>query len=301
MIASRGMTMKKQGRYIDPTTDYGFKRIFGTEVNKDLLLAFLNELFRRRKVIKDLVYNKNEHVGDTESAGSVIFDLTCTAEGGEKFIIEVQRAALANFRDRMVYYGCKLVADQAPKGDRKVWNFGISEVYVIVLMDGFAIPGETGGDGFLHWVRLAYETTGRAFYEKMGLLFVELVKFSKTEEELEDDGDRWFYILKNMSDMDSLSAYLRKPIFEKLFEVAEYSKLNKEEREMYDVSLKRKWDNAAALEQARSDGLLVGRSEARAHAEEEKRLIAINLKNMGVSPESIAKSFGLSFEDPEKL
>ncbi|PRD56003.1 hypothetical protein C5749_01550 [Sphingobacterium gobiense] len=50
--------------FIDPTTDFGFKRIFGTEANKDLLISFLNELFRGRKLIEDLYYNKNEHVGD---------------------------------------------------------------------------------------------------------------------------------------------------------------------------------------------------------------------------------------------
>src|SRR5690606_1852307 len=116
----------QQPKYIDPTTDYGFKRIFGAEANQELLKAFLNDLFRGRKVIESLVYNKNEHVGDTEGTGSVIFDLTCTAENGERFLIEVQRTSHVNLKRRMLYYGSKLIADQAPKGRRKEWNYGVS-------------------------------------------------------------------------------------------------------------------------------------------------------------------------------
>ncbi|MFT4156189.1 PD-(D/E)XK nuclease family transposase, partial [Parafilimonas sp.] len=66
-------------RYIDLRSDFGFKRVFGTDANKDFLIAFLNALFRGRKNISDIYYNKNEHVGDTEEMGGVIFDLTCTA------------------------------------------------------------------------------------------------------------------------------------------------------------------------------------------------------------------------------
>ncbi len=146
-------------RYIDPTTDFGFKRIFGSEVNSDLLIAFLNELFRGRKVIQTVFYNKNEHVGQTEEIGNVIFDLTCTAESGEQFIIEVQRSSQVNLKRRMLYYGSKLIADQAPKGGRREWNYNISEVYVIVLMDGFAMPGADGDKKYLHDICLCNRDT----------------------------------------------------------------------------------------------------------------------------------------------
>lgn len=238
-------------RYIDPTTDYGFKRIFGLEVNKDLLISFLNDLFRGRKNIKELEYNKNEHVGEAEEIGTVIFDLTCTADNGEKFIIEVQRSLQVNLKRRMLYYGSKLIADQAPKGRRREWNYGISEVYVIVLMDGFAMPdGEEGGAVFLHDICLCNRDTGKIFYEDLGFIYLELINFVKAEADLESDLDRWLYVLKNMSTMDKLPVYLRKPVFEKLFQVAEYGKLSKEEREMYDISLRNKWDEYSIRETA---------------------------------------------------
>ena len=105
-------------RYIDPTTDFGFKRIFGTDPNRDLLIAFLNGVFRGRKKIEEIVYNKNEYVGDNQRTGGVIFDLTCTGQNGEKFIIEVQRSSQFNLKKRMTYYGTKLVSGQTPKGKR---------------------------------------------------------------------------------------------------------------------------------------------------------------------------------------
>lgn len=201
-------------------------------------------------MIESLVYNKNEHVGDTGETGSVIFDLTCTAENGEWFLIEVQRTSHVNLKRRMLYYGSKLIADQAPKGRRKEWNYGISEVYVIVLMDGFAMPDSDGGKDFLQDICLCNRDTGETFYEDLGFIYLELINFTKGEVELEDDLDRWLYVLKNMSTMEKLPLYLRKPIFEKLFQIAEYSKLNKEEQEMYDRSLRNKWDEYSIRESA---------------------------------------------------
>ena len=124
-------------KYIDPLVDVTFKKIFGSEPNKDLLISFLNELFRGHKRITDLVYNKNEHPGDNDEIGGAIFDLLCTGHDGENFLIEVQRSSQTNLKQRMLYYASRLISDMAPKGKRKEWNYAISEVYVIVLMDGF--------------------------------------------------------------------------------------------------------------------------------------------------------------------
>ncbi|WP_312192027.1 Rpn family recombination-promoting nuclease/putative transposase [Sphingobacterium sp.] len=264
------MSELKQSKYIDITTDYGFKKVFGSDTNKDLLIAFLNELFRGRKVIADLYYNKNEHVGDTEDIGTVIFDLTCTADNGERFIIEVQRTSQVNLKKRMLYYSSKLIADQAPKGNRRAWNYEISEVYIIVLMDGFAMPDAGEEKCFLHDICLCYRDHGKIFYDDLGFIYIELVNFVKAEAELVNDLDRWLYVLKNMSSLNGLSTYLRKPIFEKLFRLAEYSKLKPEEREMYNVSLRNKWDAESIrssqeelLKRAREKAMAEGRAEGR--------------------------------------
>jgi len=288
---------KRTGKYIDPTTDYGFKRIFGTEASKELLIAFRNEIFRGRKTIKDLTYGNTGRVGDTEGLRIVIFDLFCTGENGEEFVIEMQTSSHANFKNRMLYYASRLVADQAEKDEDRKWNYDISEVYVVVLMDGFFLPGEEKRNGFLHRVSLCNEDTGKVFHDGFGFVYIELANFRKGESELETDLDRWIYVMKNMSEMEALPAYLRKPIFEKLFQIAEYGKLNKEERKMYNISLKRKWDLAAAFD----DAIDRGRREERQKAEAEKISIALNFKKSGFPIDIIAKNTGLDIKLVERL
>lgn len=284
-------TIKK---YIDPLTDFGFKRLFGSEPNKDLLIDFLNGVFRGRKHIADLIYNKNEHPGETVNEGGAIFDLTCTGNDGEQFIIEVQRGKQGNFKQRAIFYTSRLVTEQAPKGRRSEWAYDVKEVYLIALLEDFPLDGVGTDGGFMHDICLSNRETGKVFYEGLGYIFIELIKFVKTEAELDTDLDRWVYVLKNMSSMDKIPVYLRKPIFEKLFNIAEYSNLTKEEKTMYDTSLKRKWDNKAVLDYAVNEA-------AKEAKQEEKMEIAREMKKDGISIEQIAKFTKLSVKEIEKL
>src|SRR6185312_7117677 len=104
------------GRYIDPLTDFGFKRIFGSEPDKELLIAFLNELFKGRKIIRDLVYNQQEQHGPAPYYRKSIFDITCTGADSEIFIIEMQREEQKYFTDRAVFYTSSKLYEQGPKG-----------------------------------------------------------------------------------------------------------------------------------------------------------------------------------------
>ncbi|RQP08857.1 MAG: Rpn family recombination-promoting nuclease/putative transposase [Parapedobacter sp.] len=281
------------GTYIDPLTDFAFKKLFGSEPNKDLLIDFLNGVFRGRKLIVDLVYNKNEHPGETVNEGGAIFDLTCTGNDGEQFIIEVQRGKQGNFKQRAIFYTSRLVSEQAPKGRRSEWAYDVKEVYLIALLEDFSL--DAGNDQeFLHDICLSNRETGKVFYEGLGYIFIELIKFVKTEAELDTDLNRWLYVLKNMSSMDKIPVYLRKPIFEKLFNIAEYSNLTKEEKTMYDTSLKRKWDNKAVLDYAVNEA-------AKEAKQTEKMEIAREMKKDGISVEQIAKFTKLSIEEIEKL
>jgi len=142
----------------------------------------------------------------------------------------------------------------------------------------------------------------RIFYNGLGYIYIELIKFVKKEAELKTDLDRWLYVLKNMSRMKKMPLYLRKPIFEKLFNIAEYSNLTKEEKIMYDSSLKRKWDNENALDyavrEAKREGIKEGIKEGRY---EEAVQIAGELKKEGMPVALIARFTKLSEEEIEKL
>jgi predicted transposase/invertase (TIGR01784 family) len=284
------------GRYIDPLVDFAFKKIFGSEPNKDLLISFLNEVFRGRKHIVDLTYDKNEHPGEIKDEGAAIFDLHCTGKHGESFLIEIQRGRQGNFKDRALFYTSRVISGQAPKGKRSEWAYNLTEVYLVALLEDFTMQISNSTE-YLHDICLCNRDTGEIFYDKLGYTYIELRKFVKTESELETDLDKWLYVLKNMTQMDKLPVYLRKPIFEKLFNIAEYTNLTKEEKTMYDSSLKYKWDNKNVLDTAVKEA----REEEQIKALEEKKAIAREMKKDGLPTSQISKFTKLSIEEIEKL
>lgn len=283
--------------FIDLISDFGFKKLFGEEPNKDLLISFLNGVFAGRKQIVDLEYARNESLGDGPDQGGAIFDLVCTGADGEKFIIEVQRTRQENFKKRALFYTSRLISNQAPKGRRSVWGYSISEVYLVALLDGFTITDPLDAR-YLHDVCLCERTTGKVFYDGLGYVYIELPKFNKQENELNSDLDRWLFVLKNMSRLKKIPVYLRKTIFEKVFDIATYSRLNKEERMAYDVSLKQKWDlysiKTTAFNDGKKEGMLDGILEG-------KRAIARELLKKGLPTDLIAETTGLSEEEIARL
>ena len=304
------MVTKNIPTYIDPISDFGFKRIFGTEPNKDLLIAFLNVLFRGRKSISDIVFVSTEKVGDASSIGTVIFDLLCRGNNQEQFIIEVQKSKQEYLKKRILYYAAKLTTDQAPKGNRQSWKYDFHEVYVIVLMEGFTISDANPTGLYLHDVCLCDRNTGKIFQEDIGFIYLELANFTKEEADLQDDLDNWLYVLKNMSQLNRIPIYLRKPIFEKLFNIAQYSTLSKEDKHMYDIKLKRKWDEKAVMDYATNSGIQKGieigeekgRMEGKIEGRMESKLeIALKMKKTGFSDAEIHKYTGLSIEEINKL
>ena len=289
----------KPGRFIDPLSDFGFKHLFGNEPNKDILIDFLNQLFKGQKEITDLTYNSTEHGGDTEEFKKIFFDLLCTGKNGEQFIIEMQRAEQRNFSDRAVFYTSRLINEQLPKGESH-WNVELKEIYLIAILE-FDFKHNTSGR-YLHNISLVNTDTGAIFYNKLGYKFLELPKFVKTEAELDTDLDRWFYLLKHMSHLDKVPAVLNKRVFQKVFKIAEVSKLTKEEKAMYDSNLKAKWDYensiAYAKEVAAEEGLKEGIEKGR---REEALDIAREMKKEGLPVAQIVKFTKLSAEEVENL
>lgn len=118
--------------------------------------------------------------------------------------------------------------------------------------------------------------------------------------------DKWLFVLKNMARLDKLPTFLKKPVFQKLFQIAEYSNLNKEEKQMYDVSLKRKWDEYAVREYWETEGMQKGIEKGiekgmQKGIQETQRKNALNMLNLGLSLEIISKSVDLPIDEIKKL
>ena len=287
---------KIEERYISLLTDFGFKRIFGTKPNKDLLINFLNSLFEGFQVIKDVKYLNSEHVGDVYAERKAIFDVYCENENGEKFIVEMQNAYQRYFKDRSLFYSTFPIREQAPKGAD--WNFKLDHVYTVALLN-FDLKEEAfDQDDINHDVGLLDKKTHKVFNDKLSFKYVEIAKFDKTEDELVTLYDKWLYVLKNLSRLDKRPAALKEKIFSKLFGEAEIAKFTPTELKEYEDSLKAYRDVKNSIDTA----LEKGREEGR---EEGKNLKAIQIaKKMlaaGMDIDTVIKMTDLSKSEIKKL
>ena len=132
-IRSKKVVANDLGVYINLLTDFGFKRIFGTEDNKDLLIAFLNSVLKIKGGIKDLQYANPERKGRIKSDRTTIFDLHCITGKSERIIVEVQNHSHKNFKERGLSYACRAILDQEKKG--KEWKFELCPVYVVNIVN----------------------------------------------------------------------------------------------------------------------------------------------------------------------
>ena len=289
-----------EDRYISLLTDFGFKRIFGTAPNKELLICFLNSLFDGKKVIKDVKYMNNENLGDVYVARKAIFDVYCEGENGEKFIVEMQNAYQEFFKDRSLFYSTFPIREQAEKGSD--WDFKLNHVYTVALLNFDMKEEAFEADAICHYVKLCDTTTHKVFYEKLDFIYVEIAKFEKTEEELVTLYDKWLYVLKNLSALSNRPKALRDKVFDRLFEEAEIARFTPRELREYEDSrnayrdLKNSLDTA--LRQGRAEGRAEGRVEGRSEGMKE---MAKNLKSLGVDVKTIMQASGLTEEQIERL
>ncbi|WP_297249625.1 Rpn family recombination-promoting nuclease/putative transposase [uncultured Prevotella sp.] len=295
---------KIEERYISLLTDFGFKRIFGTKPNKDLLINFLNSLFEGFQVIKDVKYLNSEHVGDVFAERKAIFDVYCENEKGERFIVEMQNAYQKYFKDRSLFYSTFPIREQAPKGAD--WNFKLDHVYTVALLNFDLSEEAFDKDDINHDVGLLDKKTHKVFNDKLSFKYVEIAKFDKTEDELVTLYDKWLYVLKNLSRLDERPAALKEKVFTKLFKEAEIAKFTPTELKEYEDSLKAYRDvkNSidTALEKGREEGREKGREEGREEGKNLKAIqIAKKMLDAGMDIDTIINMTDLSKSEIEKL
>lgn len=278
-------------KYINPFTDYGFKKLFGEEPNKDLLLDFLNELLKEEQgQIVELNYIKTEQLGTTEIDRKAIFDLYCENEKGEKFIVELQKSKQNFFKDRSVYYSTFPIREQAKRAD---WNFELKAVYTIGILDFVFDEDKNDESKFRYDVQLTDRDTKKVFYDKLTFIYLEMPKFNKTIEQLETRFDKWLYVIKNLSKLDRVPEKLHEKIFDKLFETAEIAKFTTEQVRSYEDSLKYYRDLKNSLDTAFDEGKEEGIEQGGIRKQFE---IAENLLKNNVSIDLIISSTGLTEE-----
>jgi len=289
-------------RYINPYTDFGFKRLFGEEANKDLLIDFLNALLPEHHQIATLDFRNVEQLGVVAADRKATYDVYCTAKSGEHFIVEMQKAAQLWFKDRALFYASFPIRDQAPKGAAEgiVWDYKLKPVYLIAIL-GFEYDEKEERRKLERIVKLK-DQDGDVFYDKLEFRFLQMPLFTKTESELETQKDKWYYFLKNLPSFEKIPSIFREPIFERAFETAEIAAMSKDEIFAYEMSLKVLRDNFSVMKTAQMKGMAEGMAEGMAQGMAQGRAeVARNMKREGLDPGLIAKMTGLSFDEIQNL
>ncbi|MBO4907064.1 MAG: Rpn family recombination-promoting nuclease/putative transposase [Bacteroidaceae bacterium] len=303
------MPVDTRERYINPYTDFGFKKLFGTEMNKDLLISFLNALLEGEKnEIIDVQYLNSEHLGDGYGDRRAVFDVYCKTRDGSRFIVEMQKAEQSYFKDRSLYYSTFAIREQAPKGE---WDYHLDDVYTVGILN-FEFPhGEYPSDSYRHEIKLKDVEDNHVFYDKLTFIYLEMPKFTKTEDELETMFDKWMFVLHNLYRLLDRPKELQDRVFQKLFDQAEIARYTETERRQYEESKKVFWDNFSVIKTARDKGLAEGIAKGMAKGlkqglqqgreeglqqgrEEEAKSVALKLKAMNLPIEQIAQATGLT-------
>ena len=291
-------------KFINPFSDIGFKRIFGQEFSKPLLMSFLNSLLVGEKTIVDITFLDKEQPAIYDEDRSLIYDIYCKTTDDEHIIVEMQNREQPYFKKRSVYYISEAISRQGERGAE--WRYAIKAVYLVAFLN-FSLPDI--GDSFRTDVALMDMKTGRLFSNDLRLIYLQLPHFVKEVDECDNDFDRWIYVLKNMEALNRLPWAAKNSVFERLSQIADISSLSKEERMKYDEGIRKYRDTLCVMDGAYLKGIAEGMEKGIAEGMEkgiaegmEKGIAegvlqtARNLKNLGFNISDIQKATGLSEE-----
>jgi predicted transposase/invertase (TIGR01784 family) len=277
-----------RAKYINPFTDFGFKKIFGEEASKPLLIDFLNALLPQANKIIDLNFKNTEQLGQTDSDRKAIYDIYCENENGEKFIVELQKAKQNYFKERTIYYSTFPIREQAEKGE---WNYSLKAVYCVGILD-FTFDdyeSEPEKSEVVHIIKLKNQN-GKTFYDKLTYIYLEMPNFDQKEESLKTRLDKWLYFIKHLEDFQTIPTIFRDDVFTQAFEKAELAKYGQAELDSYQNSLKTYRDLKGVIDTAFDEGKLEGKLE-----------VAKKMKHKGLPLSYISDLTGLSENEIDKL
>ncbi|MDR3252860.1 MAG: Rpn family recombination-promoting nuclease/putative transposase [Tannerella sp.] len=293
--------------YIHPLTDFGFKKLFATEANKELLIDFLNEVLKEAGLITDIQYMPTFQLGRLENDRKAVFDIFCTNDKKEYFVVEMQKAKEPYFVDRSLFYSTFPIQSQAPQG---VWDFNLKPVYVVSILDFKIFEEKEDAEHVIERIYLMRERTQERFSNKLNFVYVELPKFNKAITELETNMDRWLFCLKNLQSLDQRPKEVQGRVFERLFKAAEIKQLTSEEMETYKQNVTEYNDIRRCIAYAAEQNLIKGEQIGLMKGEqiglmkgrrETNFLIYTNLRTLGVPDNTIPQFMGLSEDEVAEL
>ena len=292
-------------KFVDVKSDIAFKKVFGNENKKEILISFLNAVLdlKGSKEIAEIEILNPYQAPRLDILKETTLDVRAKTKEGTIFIIEMQVEKKAGFKKRVVYYSSKAYSNQIDTGE----NYPKLNQVIFIGILNFSI---FEGDKYLTKHLILNTATMRQELTDLEFNFIELPKFNKREDELIDVIEKWIYFIKNAPDLQFIPKSADFKEIVEAYEVADQFKWSKEELEVYDYWLMKEQDARGAVEQAKIDGemkgLIKGIEKGRVEGlkeglEKGKSEIAKNLLKQGLDIKIIINATGLSKEEIEKL
>ena len=266
-----------KSRYADPTVDFAFKRIFGTEKYKQATINLLNCLLPECNIV-NVSFLNSELLGDTGDSRKSYIDVLCEDTAGNLFIIEMQNARQEHFLERAIFYASKLISMTPPQG--RDWDYSLPPTYVVAFLN-FDLkelhPKQdiASGQYILH-----YSTTktddGQKLPGSTEYIFLGLKDFNKSVEELQSYPEKWLYSLHNTPRLEEFPQMIAEDAeFASFIEAVERAGFSKEDEQKYTTDMMNDWDIAnakrLAVKEGREEGRKAGREEGREEGRKEGR------------------------------
>lgn len=302
---------KKSGqKYAELLCDFMFKRLFGSEANKDVLIDFLNMILQDHEIV-DVDFIPTEHLGLSMEDRKAVFDISCRCKNGETLIIEVQKGYQEHFRKRAVFYTSYPIHEQGrlakeefiknhqskEDGEDFKWDFNLKPVTVVAILNfKFDHNEEWHPERYHSSYRLREDSNGEIMTDVLRYVFLELSRFRKHIWELENKFDKWMYLLCHMHEMVDIPQIFQTPEFNRLFILSEIDNFTAEEYDEYQKSITRMSDYYNIIDSAVAKAEKIAREEGR---EEGKKEMCIMMLEMGLSKEIVAQAAGLTVADLE--
>ena len=283
--------------FINPRTDFAFKKIFGSEENKDILISFLNALlYEGQKTIKDLEILNPYQAPKIKGFKDTYLDVKAQLNNGKTVIVEMQVLNVEGFEKRILYNAAKAYSIQLNRGEEYAL---LNPVIALTITNFKMFEFEKMISAFVMKEKKLFTDYGDNDIE---LVFVELPKFKKKLEELETITDNWLYFMKMAKKLDTVPPNMEKIIeINRAFQVAKEANFTPEELEELQQREIFIQDQFNAIKLARrlgiEEGVEKGKKEGR---KEEKTEIAQQLLSV-LDDETISRTTGLSLEEVKKL
>lgn len=281
-------------KFLDPKNDIAFRKVFGSEKNKDIVIHFINDILglKGNDKIENVEFLSPIQDPEIASKKQSIVDVLCRDKNGVQIIVEMQVAPTKGFEKRAQYYAAKAYSGQLNKGQKQDGKYhNLKEVIFIAIADCIIFPDkkEYKSDHVI-LDKKSYEHDLKDFY----FIFVELPKFNKNDiSNLETIVDKWCYFFKHApetSEEDLINLIGLDLIIEKAYEALNQSNWSEPELMAYDEETKRIRDNIAAMDYQYDKGRAEGKIE-----------IALNLLRQNLSLDVISSATGLSHDELTKL